>query len=131
MWGTVQHDGNVSKLFKILDGINQGCVLAPTIFGIFFSLLFKQTCGTAEEGIDLHTRTGRKLFSPSRLKAKTKVKKIILRDMLFADNAAVAAHNPSQLPYLMNRFANAYTAFGLTISLNKKNKSLSTSNHIA
>ena len=51
--------------------------------------------------------------------------------MLFADNAAVAVHSPSQLQYLMDRFANAYTAFGLTISLNKKNKSLSTSNHIA
>ena len=50
--------------------------------------------------------------------------------MLFADDAAIAAHSPSQLQYLMDRFANACTDFGLTISLKKKNKSLSTSNHI-
>ena len=30
MWGTVQHDGNVSKPFKILKGVKQVGVLAPT-----------------------------------------------------------------------------------------------------
>ena len=40
--------------------------------------------------------------------------------MLFADVAAVAAHSPSQLQPLMDRFANACTAFGLTISLKKQ-----------
>ena len=39
--------------------------------------------------------------------------------MLFADDAAVAAHRPSRLQSLMNSFANVYTAFGLTISLKK------------
>ena len=39
--------------------------------------------------------------------------------MLFADDAAVAAHNPSQLQSLMDRFANACTTFGLFISLKK------------
>ena len=41
--------------------------------------------------------------------------------MLFANDAAVAAHSPSHLQYLMNRFV--MTAFGLTISL-KKTKAL-------
>ena len=104
MWGTVQHNGNVSKTFKILIGVKQGCVFAPTLFGSFFSLLFKQAFGTAEEGIYLHTRTDGKLFSPSRLKAKTKVKKTIIRDILFADDAAIAAHIPSQLQALKLNF---------------------------
>ena len=51
MWGTVQYDKNVSKPFKSLNGVKQGCVLAPTFFGVFFSLLLKQAFGTAEEGI--------------------------------------------------------------------------------
>ena len=80
MWGTVQHNGNVTKPFKIFNGVKQGCVLAPTLFGIFFSLLLKQAFGTVEEVIYLHTRTDGKLFNPSRLKAKTKVKKTIIRD---------------------------------------------------
>ena len=39
--------------------------------------------------------------------------------MLFADEAAIAAHSPSQLQSLMDRFANVCTDFGLTISLKK------------
>ena len=39
--------------------------------------------------------------------------------MLFADDAAIAAHSPSQLQSLMDRFANACTDFGLTVSLKK------------
>ena len=34
MWGTVQHDENVFKPSKIFNGVKQGCVLAPTLFGI-------------------------------------------------------------------------------------------------
>ena len=88
---------NVSKPFKILNGVKQGCVLAPTLFGVFFSLILKHAFGTTEESIYLHTRTDGKLFNPSRMKAKTKVEKTIMKDMLFADDAAVAAHIPSQL----------------------------------
>ena len=46
----------------------------PTIIEIFFSLLLKHPFDTAEEGIYLHTRTDGRLFKPSRLKTKTKVK---------------------------------------------------------
>ena len=87
----------MSKTFKIVNGIKQGCVLATTLFGIFFSLLFKQAFDTAEECIYLHTQTNDKLFNPSRIKAKSKVKKTIIRDMLFADDAAVAAHSKLKL----------------------------------
>ena len=46
------------------------------------------------------TRTDKKLFDPSRLKAKTKVN----NNMLFADDTAVATHSPSHLQSLMDRF---------------------------
>ena len=39
MQGTVRYDGTTSKAFPIRSGVKQGCVLAPTLFGIFFSLL--------------------------------------------------------------------------------------------
>ena len=70
----------------------------------------------------LHTRADGKRFSPSRLRAK--VKHTMIRDMLFADDAAVAAHSQT----LMDCFANAWTVFGLPISLKKIP---STDNHIA
>ena len=41
MWGTVQHDGNVSKHVKTFNVVEKGCLLQPTLFGIFFLLLPK------------------------------------------------------------------------------------------
>ena len=35
--GTVKFDGNSSEDFDINIGVKQGCVLAPTLFTIFFS----------------------------------------------------------------------------------------------
>jgi len=38
MKARVQFDGSVSKTFPICREVKQGCVLAPTLFGIFFQL---------------------------------------------------------------------------------------------
>ena len=40
----------MSELFKILNVVKTGCVLAPILFE-FFLLLFKHAFGTAEEGM--------------------------------------------------------------------------------
>ena len=56
MHGTVSFDGEMSEPFKIDSGVKQGCVLALTLFGIFFSLMFIYAFGTASDGIYLHTR---------------------------------------------------------------------------
>ena len=119
MKGTVQFDGNLSDPFDIRSGVKQGCVLAPTLFGIFFSMLLKHAFDDATEGIYLHSRSDGKLFNVARLKAMTKVRNIMIRDMLFADDAAVATHSERQLQSLMDRFSQACKDFGLTMSLKK------------
>ena len=85
MQGTIQFDWSTSDPFSIRRGVKQGCVLAPTLFGIFFSLLLCQALGKTTEGVYLLTRTDGNLFNLSRLKAKTKVKQFVIRDILFAD----------------------------------------------
>ena len=121
MKGTVQYDGNISEPFDIQSGVKQGCVLAPTLFGIFFAALLKHAFGTAKEGIYLHTRSDGRLFNLARLRAKTKVREVLIRDMLFADDAAVATHTQAELQRLMDCFSAACKDFGLTISLKKTN----------
>ena len=121
MKGTVQFNGSTSEPLSILSGVKQGCVLAPTLFGIFFALLLKHAFGSTTEGIYLRTRSDGRLFNLARLRAKTKVREVLIRDMLFADDAAVATHTQRELQSLMDRFSQACKDFGLTISLKKTN----------
>ena len=121
MKGTVQFNGSSSRPFDIRRGVKQGCVLAPTLFGIFFALLLRHAFGTASEGICLRTRSDGRLFNLGRLRAKTKVREALIRDMLFVDDAAVTTHTQQELQALMDRFSQACKDFGLTISLKKTN----------
>ena len=116
---TVQFDGSTSEPFDIHSGVKQGCVLAPTLFGIFFSLLLNHAFGTSTEGVFIHTRSDGNLFKPSRLKSKRKIKKVVVRDLLFADDAAIVAHSANDLQNLLDRFSQACDDFGLTISKKK------------
>ena len=50
---TVLFDGATSSPFNFLSGVKQGCVLAPTLFEIFFATLLKHAFGKSTEGIYL------------------------------------------------------------------------------
>ena len=65
------------------------------------------------------SRTDGKLFNLARLRSKTKVNQVLLRDFLFADDAALVVQCDDDLQDLLNGFSNACYDFGLTISLQK------------
>jgi hypothetical protein len=113
MTGAIQYEGSSSDAFNIHSGVKQGCVLAPTLFGIFFAVMLKRAFGSSTDGIYLRNRSDGKLFNLSRLKAKTKVRETLIRD------AALTSHTENQLHILMNRFSEACREFSLTISLKK------------
>ncbi|XP_069191519.1 uncharacterized protein [Procambarus clarkii] len=118
MKGTVVFDGLTSDAFDIRSGVKQSCILAPTLLGIFFTVMLQHAFGSAVEGIYLWTRSDGKVFNLARLRAKTKVQLRCLCDFLFAD-AAVTAHSAEDLQWLMIRFSVACRAFRLTFSLKK------------
>ena len=55
----------------------------------------------------------------SRLRAKTRVHEKYVRDLLFADDAAITTHTQEDLQRLLDCFSDACRHFGLTISLAK------------
>ena len=115
MQSTVCYNRATSKPFPISSDVKQGCVLALTLFGIFSTLLsyaFRNNNG----GVYLHTRC---LFNLARLCAKTKVRRVTIREALFADTAALATHTEAALQRLVDCLAHACREFGLTISLKK------------
>ena len=63
----------------------------------------------------MHTRS--EGFNSARLKAKSMVKTITVRDLFFADDAALVAHSAQDLHTLINKFSSECSQFGLTISL--------------
>ena len=115
MHGTVRFDGNMSEAFNIRSEVKQGCVLAPTLFGVFFSVLLKHAFRTTNAGIFLCSRTDGKLFNLARLRLKTeKVSQVLLRDFLFADDAALVAQSDNDLQNLLNGFSNTCDDFLLS-----------------
>ena len=64
----------------------------------------------------MHTRSDGKLFNMSRLIAKTKVREVAIRELLFEDDAAMATHSAADL---QSRFSELCHSVGLTITLKK------------
>ena len=70
-------------------------------------------------GVKIHYRTDGDVFNLRRLKSYTKVTWAIVRDFLFADDCALAAHSEVDLQELADCFATAAKSFGLTVSIKK------------
>ena len=77
--GTVQFNGSFSEPFEIRSGVKQWCILAPMLFGTFFGLMLKHVLDTTTEGIYFRTHSDDRLFNLARLRAKTKVRKDLIR----------------------------------------------------
>ena len=95
------------------------CVLAPTLFGIFFAVLLNHAFEDADGDVFIRTRSDGSLFNLAHLRAKTKTMEILLKDLLFADNAALVAHSETTLQCLINNLSKACDLFSLTISVSK------------
>ena len=119
MKATVQFDGSTSESFNINCGVKQGCVLAPTLFSIFFSVLLQHAFKESPGDVFLHWRSDGSLFNLARLRAKTKIKNASIRDLLFADEAALVAHDERTLQTMMDNLSLACKSFQLVISVKK------------
>lgn len=119
MQGTVQYDGSYSTPFPIRSGVKQGCVLAPTLFGIFFSLVLYCAFNQSDDGIYIHTRSDGNLFNLTCLRAKAKVQRVLIRELLL--QMILVAHDEKELQRLINCFSHASRDFGLVINPLKTN----------
>lgn len=119
MMGRIFEGGEYSNPFGITNGAKQGCVLAPTLFGIVFASMLSYAFRDLDVGVYIQVRTDGKVFNIRRFSARTKLTELLIRDFLFADDCALTAHTLEDLQNIMNRFADAAVKFGLTISLKK------------
>ena len=74
--------------FPNSNGVKQGCVLTPTLFSIFFSIMLYEAKEDLSDGIYICLRTDGNLFNLRRLLARTKTIEEFISELLFLVTAA-------------------------------------------
>ena len=99
--------GDVSDPFPVTNGVKQGCVLAQTLVSLLFAEMLSAALGKTSTGTTIRYRTDGHFFDLWRLKTNSKVQEALVRDFLFADDCALAAHSEEDLQCLADCFATA------------------------
>ena len=107
-----------SEPYNLRCGVKQGCVMAPTLFSIYLSTLLCHAF-PSPEGIALHTRHNRNLFSLACLRAKMKTDTGLICKLMFAKKVAFCTHSVLKLQETCNAFSASCNMFGLEISTKK------------
>ena len=121
MKASVREGSEKSPSFDVTSGTKQGCVLAPTLFSIFFSMMLHVAFKDTTDGVDIKSRcdVGLCRTKTHHFNAPTRVTLSTIRDLLFADDCALAAASLEAIQRLCDCFAVAARRFGLTISIKK------------
>ena len=105
--------------FPISNSVKQGCILAPTLISIFFSIMLCEAKDDLPDDIYISFRTDVSLFDLRHLLACTKTIKELIAELLFAEDSALLTHMEDALHHIVNCFSGAAKNFGLTISMKK------------
>ena len=109
----------IHQSFKVRSGVKQGCVLALTLFAIYFAVLLQHAFDGKENGIYIRNRSDGSLSNLKILKSKRLATEVLIRELLLADNAAITTHSKIELWRLADRLAEACHLCGLTIYVRK------------
>ena len=110
---TLNIGGKLAEPFTVGNGVKQGDTLAPTLFALYFSMVFQLAFKDSSESV--YQTTG-KLFNIKCFTARTKTMMSVIRELLYADDCVLLTHTETEMQHLMNSFE---TALELTISLKK------------
>ena len=101
--------------------LKQGSVRALTLFTVFFFTMLRRETSQGP---------GRRTFAfaptgacSTQLKADSKTMEQVIKEILFADDAALLVHIESTLQRITSCFVEVAQFFGLEVSLRKKNSS--------
>ena len=119
MMANVSVGGEVSESFSVTNVVKQGCVLAPTLFSIFLSAMLDEAFRDMGDDVYIQSRQSGDLSNVAHFRAKTKTTRILMRELLFADDRALVAHSADEMQKIVDAFSNVSKKFGLKINIKK------------
>nr|VZI10075.1 unnamed protein product [Spirometra erinaceieuropaei] len=119
MMARVTDNGAVSEAFAVTNGVKQGCVLAPTLFSLMFSVMLMDAYRDEHPGIRIAYRTDGHLLNHRRMNFQSRVSTATVHELLFADDCALNATSEAEMQRSMDLFAAACENFGLVINTQK------------
>ena len=72
-----------------------------------------------EDVVYIQSRQRAGLFNVTHFRTKTKTTRILMRELLFADDSAVVAHSAEEMQKIGEAFSDASKKFGLKINIKK------------
>ena len=116
MKAEVTVDGNLTPNIEVCNGLRQGCVIAPSLFNLYFNLVIRQwqrKC--ADFGVDILYKCNGKLIGertrkPDRLK---------ISELLFADDAAAVGTSRRSMEAAATVLEELISAWGLSLNISK------------
>ena len=110
--------GRVSKGFNVSCGVRQGCVLAPTLFNLYFDVVIRMTLDShhmQNKGVGVTCLHDAKLVGNRRkLQYET-----LITDLEYADDMALLADSWNDLEAMPSSLSTHCRNFGLSISCSK------------
>ena len=119
MKARVQHGDGFSDQFRVSSGVKQGCVLAPSLFSLYFAAVMRDAMRSCNDKIQINSRTDRSVFDLSRFRAKRLVTNLSILDILYADDVCLMADSVESLQDYVDSLQASCQRFGLVISTSK------------
>ena len=116
MYAEVSVDGDVANEFEVCNGLRQGCVVAPTLFNLYFGLVIQQwraKCSTF--GVKILYKCGGKLVG----ERSRRLDRCLLTELLFADDAVAVGSDRRSMERAAVELERIITGWGLTLSIGK------------
>ena len=105
MMANVSVGGEVSESFSVTNGVKQGWVLAPRFFSIFLLAMLDEAFRDMGDGVYIQPRQSADLFKVAHFRAKTKTTRVLMRQLLFADDSALVAHSAEEMQKIVDAFS--------------------------
>ena len=105
MMANVSVGGEISESFGVTNVVRQGCVLAPTLFSIFLSAMHDEAFRVLGGGVYIQSRQNADLFNVAHFRAKIKTTRILMRELLFADDGALVADAAEEMQKIVDAFS--------------------------